>query len=176
MVSKSTEYESTHENSDNASDINEDEINNISLEAKKNYINNEFKEKVKNYLVIDDSIRKKQDEIKELKNKKKPCEEYLLKFLEKLEFNYIDINGGKLIKNESETKAPLKIDIIKEAIVEKSKNEQIFDSDDKYNQFIESIMELMDKKRPIQKRINLKRTFKKQNNLGKASKKAAGKN
>lgn len=174
----SKEY-STHEETEDISDIEDNEINDnesqqITDEAKENYITDEFREKVKAYVVIDDAIRRKQDEIKELKTKKKPCEDYILRFLQKSQNNYIDIGAGKLIKNESETKAPLKIDIIKEAISEKTKNEKIFDSDEKYNKFIESIMDLMDKKRPMQKRINLKRTFQKQvanKNINKKNKK-----
>ncbi len=154
---------STHENSDNLSDIEDEESKQISKDAEKNSISNDFKEKIKNFIYYDDLIRKKTEEIKELKIKKKPCEDYIIHFFETSESSFIDLQSkGKLTKNESETKAPLKIETIKEAISEKSKNEKIFDTEDKYNQFIESIMELMDKKRPVKKRINVKRTFKRE--------------
>src|SRR5579883_956610 len=124
----SSKANSTHEDTEDISDIEENEIDDnesrkIKDEAKDNYITNEFREKIKAYVVIDDAIRKKQDEIKELKTKRKPCEDYILRFLQKSQNNYVDIGVGKLIKNESETKAPLKLDIIKEAISEKTKNE-----------------------------------------------------
>lgn len=163
MTSKSY---STYEKTEDFSDINDKEIDEISNEAKKNFISSEFKEKVKGFLYIDDAIRRKQEEISELKKKKKPCEDFIIQYLEKVEYSFIDVpSGGKLIKNESQTKSPLKMDIIKEAIIEKSKNEKIFDSEDKYNRFLDAIMDLMDKKRPIQKRVNLKRIVPRQKKL-----------
>lgn len=162
---------STHENSDDISELNENDINDndsekISSEAKSNYITTEFKEKVKRFLYIDDKIRSKHEQIKELKNLKKPCEEFIIKYLEQEEENIVNAPGGKLVKNESSTKAPIKMDIIKESIIEKSKNEKIFDTEEKYNRFLEAILELMDKKRPIKKRVNLKRIIPREKKIG----------
>lgn len=174
----SDKEDSTHEKSDDIEDMNEeekkkvendDEASQISKEAAKNYITTEFKEKVINYVKIDDIIRKKMEEIRELKNKKKPCEEYIIRFLEKEDAGFITVAGGKLVKNESETKAPLKAEMIKEAIKEGIQAKKLVDSADvdKCNKITDEILELMEKKRPMQKRINLKRTF-----AGEAKKKA----
>ncbi|ARF09032.1 hypothetical protein Catovirus_1_1082 [Catovirus CTV1] len=154
---------STHEETNDFSETNIDDVESkkISDEAKERYEEIEFEEKVKAYIKIDNLIRKIQDDIKELKNKRKPCENYILNYLLKSENSFVSLSSGKLIKNESQTKAPLKIDFIKEAIREKIKCENLFDTEDKYNAFVESVLELMDKKRPIKKRVNLKRTFQK---------------
>jgi len=165
----SDKEDSTHEKSDEVEDLNDeekkkiadDEVSHISHEAAKKYVTNEFKEKVIGYMKIDDMIRKRTEEIKELKNKKKPCEEYIIRFLEKEDAGFVNVNGGKLVKNETETKGPLKAAIIKEAIKEGMQIEKLVSPEDieKCNRITEDIFELMEKKRPVQKRVNLRRTF-----------------
>ena len=83
----------------------------------------QFKENVIKFVRMDDLIRQKMEEIKELKDQKKPFEEFILGYLEKKDSPFVNIKSGKLIKNKSETKAPLKLDIIKESIVEGIKSE-----------------------------------------------------
>jgi hypothetical protein len=122
-------------------------------------ISNDFKEKIINYIKVDDLIRKKQDEIKELKDKKDEAEEFILKFLDKSDSTFVNIPGGKLIKNQSETKAPLKIEIIKEAIVESIKKEKLVENDEVNKKLLDDIIDLMEVKRGKVNRINLKRTF-----------------
>jgi hypothetical protein len=114
---------------------------------------NEFKDRVINYLKYDDMIAEKQEQIKELKNKKQLQAEYILRFLEAKGENIITTQSGKLIRNESKTKAPLKVEMIKETI-----HQEIQDlvKTDK-------IMELMDQKRPVTTSVNLKRTKRRAN-------------
>lgn len=175
----SDKEDSTHEKSDDVEDLNEDEKKKLNDESSahnaekksvdQKVVTNELKEKVISYVKIDDLIRKKNEEIRELKSKRKPCEDYIIKFLEKQEAGFVSVAGGKLIKNESETKAPLKVEFIKEAIKEGIETKKLVDSTDneKTTKLAEEIMELMEKKRPLQKRTNLKRTF-----AGEARKKA----
>lgn len=164
LYNMSTKESSFNDNLTDVSDNNKSNKSNKSnKDAEDKTISNEFKEKVKTFIIIDDAIRNKQDEIKELRSKKKICEEFILNFLQKSKLSHVSVSSGKLIKNETETKIPLKLDIIKESINEKVKKEKIFDTDEKYNNFVESIMDTMENKRPMQKRINLKRTFNKQN-------------
>ena len=124
-----------------------------------NNVSNDFKEKIMHYIKIDDLIRKKQEEIKELKDKKEGTEEFILKFLDKNDANFVNVPGGKLIKNKSETKAPLKIEIIKEAIVEGIKKEKLTDTEELNKKVLEYIIEIMENKRGKVNRTNLKRTF-----------------
>jgi hypothetical protein len=122
-------------------------------------IGTDFKEKIMHFIKIDDLIRKKQEEIKELKDKKEEAEEFILKFLDKNDANFVNIPGGKLIKNQSETKAPLKIEMIKEAIVEGIKKEKLTDTEELNKKLLEDIIEIMENKRGKVNRVNLKRTF-----------------
>jgi hypothetical protein len=122
-------------------------------------LSNGFKEKIINYIKVDDLIRKKMDEVKELKDKKEECEEYILKFLDKSDATFVNIPGGKLIRNQSETKGTLKAETIKESIIEGIKKEKIANSEAENKKLIEDIMEIMEEKRGKVNRINLKRTF-----------------
>jgi hypothetical protein len=131
---------------------------------------NNFKEKVIMYLKYDDLIRTKTDEVKELKNKRKVCEELIIDYLEKEDSPFVNVKSGKLIINKSETKGSLKLDIIKDSILERIKEENIGEpnneDDDKYLQITADILTLMEEKREKKLRVNLKRTFhkKKKNN------------
>lgn len=110
----------------------------------------EFEENVKKFVVIDDLIKKKQKEMTELKNQKKPCEEFIINCLDQMDETVIEIGDGKIKKNKLETKAPLNTEIIKEAISQKIDNPSV----------VEDIMNLMQELRPIKTRTNLKRTQK----------------
>lgn len=113
-----------------------------------NKVSKEFQEMVIKFVKLDDAVRNKQDELVELKKQRKPCEEYILKYMDSLDAGMIHITNGKLRKNKSETKKALSIDIIRKAIETKVKNK----SD------IEAIMNYMEESRPLNINVNLKRT------------------
>lgn len=150
---------STHEmtNDKSIDTLQDDEI---SRDARQVFITNYFKETVQKYVYYDNLIRNKQQEIKNLKKQKEISEKYILEYLDKIDEKLIKMKDGNLIKNESQTKAPLKMDMIKQAIGERTRDSKLFSTEENYTQFIESIVELMDKKRPVKKRVNIKRTFK----------------
>ena len=119
-----------------------------SNDDKKKKISKEFQENVIKFVKIDDLMRKKQKEIAELRSQKKPCEDYILKYLDQIDESVIEISNGKLRKNKSETKVPLNQDIIKNAIKDKVSDPTT----------VEEIIKNMDKLRPMNTRVNLKRT------------------
>lgn len=125
-----------------------DNDDNINKESEQLKVSKEFQENVIKYIKLDDLIRKKEKEMKELKTQRKPCEEFILKYLDNVGENIIEVTGGKLIRNKSETKQKLSNDIIKEAITDK-----IIDP-----KKVEEIIELMETMRPKNVRVNLKRT------------------
>lgn len=136
--------ESEFSDSNNSDDSDDD----IEKEAEDLQITEEFKEQVIRYVKFDDLIKKKNEEIKELKSKRKPCEEYILKYLDREDISCIDINDGKLRKNKSETKVPLTYDQIKDSIGKKVVDPKI----------VTDILKLMDE-RPKKVNVNLKRTM-----------------
>ena len=159
-ISSYNEDTSNLNNDDDISDIDDEQI---SQEAQTSFITDEFKQSVIKYIKIDDIIRQRQEDIKELNEQKKPYEEFILRYLDKVEQNMVEFQGSKLRKNQSETKMPIKMDIIKEAIFEGIKNEPQSD-EGKCKQLVEQIVELMETKREKKVRVNVKRTFNKDGN------------
>lgn len=157
---------SSEENSSNISSVKDSENISSQLNSKKTItkdkeknMSNDLKEKILTYIKIDDMIRKKRDEMKELNDKKKSFEEILLKYMGNNDATYFNVPGGKLIKNESETSGTLKQDIIKDAIIEGIKKEKLTDTDDANKKIIDNIFNIMEEKRGKVTNINLKRTF-----------------
>lgn len=116
----------------------------------------EFNDKVKKYVEIDNQLRKINEQTKELKNSKKTYEDYLIKELGSTGVKMIEIKngegeGGKLKLNKSETKTPIKKDLIKVALNDKIKD---FDK-------VEEIVNMIDELRQTKTNVRLKRTFKK---------------
>lgn len=160
-----------NENQENKQDLQEDDIpdETVSKIAEQKYIEREFLDKVIKYIKIDDLVRKKmeehKEEIKVLKTDKQELEGYIIQYLQKMEEQFININGsGKLIKNESITKGALKVDTIKESLIENIQKENLITDNDKQNEFIANILNLIDTKRPRKTRTYLKRTFEKKKN------------
>lgn len=130
----------------NKSNLSDDDI---IEEAKELHVSKEFEENVIKFTQYDDLIRKRTEEIAELKKKRDPCKKFVLDYLQKIEETTIEINDGKLRFNKFETKQPLTQDIIKTCITKVVSNPQT----------AEKIMKDMDDSRPMKERIDLKRTF-----------------
>jgi len=125
-------------------------------------ITEEFVEVVKSWVSIDDEIRKKLIEIKELKDERKEFETFILEYMDKINESVIDISDGKLRKNKSNTKGGLKQESIQTALLDITKDT---------NKAMEMTKYIMDN-RPTTERVNLKRT----KNRGSRKKKANNKN
>jgi|SaaInlStandDraft_6_1057023.scaffolds.fasta_scaffold117778_2 hypothetical protein len=111
-------------------------------------ITEEFVEVVKSWVTIDDEIRKKLIEIKELKDERKEFETFILEYMGKINESVIDISDGKLRKNKSNTKAGLKQESIQSALLDITQDT---------SKAMEMTKYIMDN-RPTTERINLKRT------------------
>ena len=90
----------------------------------------DFLEKIVKYMKTDDLIRKETLDYKEklntLKEQKEELETYILRYLDTVEEDQINIDGnGKLAKCESVRKSGINKDIIKESIYEQLKKENI---------------------------------------------------
>jgi hypothetical protein len=126
--------------------MSDSENNNNSPQQK---VTKEFVNKVRKWIEIDDSIREIRTKTKELTTEKKQHEEYILNYMEQIEEKSFNIKDGKLRRNVSKAKGPLKKTIIQQALVEitgdaikaKTMTEHIINS------------------RPTVERVNLKRTF-----------------
>ncbi len=134
-----SDFENSHSSDDIDSDNNKEEVE----------VSKEFREHVVKYVKIDDIVRKKEQEIKELKSMRKPCEEYILKYLDEIDETTIEIGDGKLRKNKSENKIPLNKDYMKIVLMKKLGNVQL----------VNGILEEFEN-RPKKVQTNLKRTGK----------------
>lgn len=117
-------------------------------EMKQELITEEFVEIVKNWVKIDDEIRQKNNEIKELKDEKKEYETFILEFMQNNNENVINISDGKLRVNKSTTKSGLKQENIQSSL---------FDLTRDPNKALQMTKYILDN-RPISERVNLKRT------------------
>jgi hypothetical protein len=102
---------------------------------------------IKHWVQLDDKVRKLKDEMKELNDEKKTYEEVVLKELENMEEQAINISDGKLRRNVTKTQAPFKKEEIQKTIFEFTKDEQ------KTVNMIEKIMA----SRQVTEKVNLKR-------------------
>lgn len=117
-------------------------------EQEKVDITEEFIEVVKNWVKIDDNIREKTSQIKELKDERKEFETFILEYMDKINENVINISDGKLRKNKSSTKAGLKQETIQNALLDLTQDT---------NKAVQMTKYIMDK-RHVTERVNLKRT------------------
>jgi len=98
---------------DSNSDVSDDEVED---EAEELQVTQEFQENVIMYVKLDDMIKKRQAELTALKKEKKPCEEFIIQYLDKVDFNEIEVTDGKLCKNRSEVKGSITLDVIKNSV------------------------------------------------------------
>ena len=111
-------------------------------------VTKEFKDKVLRWVALDDELRNLRKKTKEINKEKKTNEEFILNFLESVDEKVVEIADGKLRRNVSKTKAPLKKAGILAALV------QITGDSTKAKELTEHILN----SRPDVERVNLKRT------------------
>jgi hypothetical protein len=150
------------EDSDDVSSIDSKEVKQI--DEKKAFMKKDFLEKIVKYMKTDDLIRKETLDYKEklntLKEQKEELETYILRYLEAVEEDQINIDGnGKLAKCESVRKSGINKDIIKESIYEQLKKENIIKDEKKIKELADLTYDTMEKKREVKKKVYLKRTM-----------------
>lgn len=123
---------------------------------------NELKENVTYYLKIDDAIRDKKDEIKELVEKRIKYEDFIRRYLERTNKTKIDTKDGEITFKKSAVKAPIKEDIVEKAIVSTIKDLTGKKLTDGYIKVAHDILEEVDNMRDVKVKNNLRRTKKKQ--------------
>lgn len=126
-------------------------------------VKTKFLENVIKYLKADDIIKKKnkehKEDIKNLKDEKNELEGFIIRYLDRKGETHVNIKGeGKLIKNKSETKAPIKAENIREGILEGLKAEKLVEEEEKALELINLIIDKIDSKRTVTTRTYLKRT------------------
>lgn len=125
---KDEKSESKMENEDNGDSENEDSNGsnggmeeNISKDDDEIEVddNEVLKKNVSTYIKIDDLIREKKEELKELMAKKCECEEFIASYFEKNGKTKIETNDGEIVFKKTSSKTPLKEEQVEKAIVNK---------------------------------------------------------
>tara|TARA_B110000908_G_C10267943_1_gene466644 strand:- start:1546 stop:1929 length:384 start_codon:yes stop_codon:yes gene_type:complete len=111
-------------------------------------VTKEFKQKVLRWVALDNDLRNIRKKTKEINKEKKINEEFILNFLDSVDEKVVEIADGKLRRNISKTKAPLKKEGILAALT------QITGDVVKAKELTEHILT----SRPDVERVNLKRT------------------
>lgn len=134
--------------SDNSEHNKSDETETETENKLKVPISKEFQENVIKFVKIDDLMKKKQQEMAELREQKKPCEQFILKYLETIDEEEVGITNGKLKKNKSETKAALNQEALKLTLSKKISDQKLVDE----------ILKEMEEARPLNTKVSLART------------------
>ena len=104
--------------------IPEQNINELHLEM--------FKEKVKEWLHLDDDIKTLNGHLKERKKKKTELTPEILQFMEKFNIKDMNTDSGKLKYTETVTKKPMNKEYIRTKLVDFLKNAQKAEEATKY--------------------------------------------
>ena len=115
---------------------------------------------IKNWVQIDDRVRKLKNEMKDLNDAKKEYEDLVLNELSKMEEQTINISDGKLKRSVTKSQSPLKKEEIQRTIFEFTKDEE-----QTFN-MIEKIMAT----RQVTEKVNLKRIKNKESVIKKSDK------
>lgn len=108
-----SDYDS--DSNSNEPNVNSDDETNIEEVT----VSKEFQEHVIKYVKLDNSMKRKKEEVAELNNQRKPHEEYILDALSKMEGDCINLADGKLKRVKKETIAAIKDDNIKSCLSKK---------------------------------------------------------
>jgi hypothetical protein len=92
-------------------------------DSPKNKISEEFKQKIVQWVKLDDDLKKIRETVKEINDEKKQNEEYILAYMENMEEKEIGITGGKISRHVSKLPEPLKKENIQKALTEVIKDE-----------------------------------------------------
>lgn len=126
-----------------------------------------FREKIIKFIQLDDAIREETIAFKEkmetLKTQKESMSQYILRHLEDVGENEIDLNKkGRISKYTSTRKSGLNKDIIQQSIYEKLKNDKLVKTDEEGKMLAQATYDIMEGKREIKTKVTLKRIVKKE--------------
>jgi len=155
---------------DDSSDIssyNEDyenmTLDEISQKGREKFFKTELMEKIVKYIKIDDTIKDKQKELrlqmKALKTQKTDMEKYIISYLEAINEEFVNIQGtARLTKTTTNTKGAIKVDNIKLSVIDGIKKQNINLDERKITELLDSVVDNIEKNRPIKTKTCIKRT------------------
>ena len=164
-ILKKTKKDSSDISSYDSND--EKQINNmtdddIKSQATQNYVETELVEKITKYFHIDETIKDKQREMremmKELKKQKDTIEKYIIGYLENIEEEYVQISGkGRLVRKVSITKGSINTDNIKKSLLTGLAKTNINIDDERLSHLLTNLLESVEENRPKKERKYIKK-------------------
>lgn len=116
----------------------------------KNQMPDDLKENILKYVRFDDAMRERKEQIVELKKQMKVCEKNIIKLMEQIGEDVIELKkSGKIVKSQVEAKGALTPELIKTVLVTKMNDEKNIDD----------IIEAIDKARPVKISAKIKRSI-----------------
>lgn len=170
--SKTNKQNNYKEEFDDLATVDDD---NISKTAKEHYFKTELLEKIIKYIKIDNRIKELQkevrEEVKSMKTQKEGMEKYILGYLDTINEEYVSIAGeGKLTKTVTNTKGTIKMDNIKGSIADELTKSNLIERE-KISNLLDTIIETIEKNRPIKTKTYIKRSAEKVKKSKKQTKK-----
>ena len=148
--------------SDDEKKINNMTDDDIKSQATQNYVETELVEKITKYFHIDETIKDKQREMremmKELKKQKDTIEKYIIGYLENIEEEYVQISGkGRLVRKVSITKGSINTDNIKKSLLTGLAKTNINIDDERLSHLLTNLLESVEENRPKKERKYIKK-------------------
>lgn len=164
---KKEKQKSKGDDSSDISSYNEDyenmTLDEISQKGREKFFKTELMEKIVKYIKIDDTIKDKQKELrlqmKALKTQKTDMEKYIISYLEAINEEFVNIQGtARLTKTTTNTKGAIKVDNIKLSVIDGIKKQNINLDERKITELLDSVVDNIEKNRPIKTKTYIKRT------------------
>lgn len=164
---KKEKQKSKDDDSSDISSYNEDydnmTLDEISQKGREKFFKTELMEKIVKYIKIDDTIKDKQKELrlqmKALKTQKTDMEKYIISYLEAINEEFVNIQGtARLTKTTTNTKGAIKVDNIKLSVIDGIKKQNINLDERKITELLDSVVDNIEKNRPIKTKTYIKRT------------------
>lgn len=164
---KKEKQKSKDDDSSDISSYNEDyenmTLDEISQKGREKFFKTELMEKIVKYIKIDDTIKDKQKELrlqmKALKTQKIDMEKYIISYLEAINEEFVNIQGtARLTKTTTNTKGAIKVDNIKLSVIDGIKKQNINLDERKITELLDSVVDNIEKNRPIKTKTYIKRT------------------
>lgn len=140
--------------------LTDEDIKNKALD---NFVETELVEKITKYFQIDEIIKDKQKEMremmKELKIQKELMEKYIINYLDHINEEYINISGkGKLVKSVSITKGSINKENITKSLITGLQKTNINIDNERINNLLANLLTSIEENRPKKERKYIKRT------------------
>jgi len=129
------------------------------------YLNNVLLEQIVKFIKTDDLIQKKnkehRDNIKQLKTVRNEMEDYLIRYMKKINFKHINVKQDKgninLVVSDIKRRGGININNIRESVIGILRKEKLVQSEEQINRLISNLLDTIDKNRKVSVKTVIKK-------------------